>query len=247
MLEPLQRTTLTEAIIERIRNLILEGVWPPGTKLPSERELSEQFAVARTSVREALRALALLGLIEVRPGDGTYVATDSIELAMRPISWALLTDRQRDTLFQLYEARKLLEVELAELAARRATPEDLATMETAIARMEQCLGDPLEFAKADLDFHMAVARAGDNLILMKLVSAIRGLCLEAINTVLHIPDTAERALAYHRDVLAALQDRDPQRARTAMFEHLDNVEQVLRQVYQQPTADQHGTVQEVAP
>src|SRR2546427_6289572 len=125
-LAPIKSTRIYEEIVRQIKAMIAEGRLKSGDQLPPERDLAEKFLVSRTSVREALRALESLGLIEIRPGEGTFVREVSIESLIQPL--ALVMVSQREAIGELFEARRLLEPALAALAARRATPEELQEM-----------------------------------------------------------------------------------------------------------------------
>src|SRR5689334_607844 len=126
-LGPIKSTRIYEEIVRQVKQLIAEGRFKSGDRLPPERELAEKFVVSRTSVREALRALESLGLIDIRPGEGTFVREVSVESLVEPL--ALVMVSQREALAELFEARQMIEPALAALAARRATPEELHEME----------------------------------------------------------------------------------------------------------------------
>src|SRR5215468_10780085 len=125
--EPVKSTRIYEEIIRQVKQMIGEGRLKSGDQLPPERDLAEKFVVSRTSVREALRALESLGLVEIRPGEGTFVREVSVETLIEPL--ALVMASQREAISELFEARRLLEPSIAALAARRATPEELSEMD----------------------------------------------------------------------------------------------------------------------
>lgn len=133
MLKPVKKRTLSEEIIEQFKQQILSGSWKPGDKLPPERELSESLGVSRTSVREAISALTAMGLVEVRVGEGTFLASDIAPLYKGDISSKFLV--KRSSLLEVVEARKIIETQLACLAAGRATREDLNKMEKILENM----------------------------------------------------------------------------------------------------------------
>src|SRR2546430_9607739 len=124
---PIKSTRISEAIVRQVKAMIAEGRLKSGDQLPPERDLAQKFVVSRTSVREALRALESLGLIEIRPGEGTFVRGVSVESLIEPLALAMLS--HREAIGELFEARRLLDPAIAALAARRATPEELAEME----------------------------------------------------------------------------------------------------------------------
>src|SRR3989441_7289244 len=126
-IEPIKSTRIYEAIVRQVKAMISEGRLKSGDQLPPERDLAEKFLVSRTSVREALRALESLGLIEIRPGEGTFVREISIESHIQPL--ALVMASHREAIGELFEARRLLEPLIAGLAAARATRDDVSEME----------------------------------------------------------------------------------------------------------------------
>lgn len=196
---------------------VLSGRVRPGEKLPSERELSERFGVSRPVVREALRGLAERKLVEVHPGRGAYVraarATDAaagMDAAMR---------RHQATPRHLAEARTMLEATSAALAAERATREDLAAMAAALAGLAEATG-LVDRARHDLAFHLAIARAAHNPVVETMFGAIAGLTLELLLRSLADPEVTRLGLGYHDAILAAIRERDAERARQTMVEHL---------------------------
>src|ERR671937_235572 len=126
-LAPVKSTRIYEEIVRQIKQMIAEGRLTSGDQLPPERDLAEKFVVSRTSVREALRALESVGLVQIRPGEGTFVREVSVEALIEPL--ALVMVSQREAIGELFEARRLIEPALAALAARRATPEELHEMD----------------------------------------------------------------------------------------------------------------------
>src|SRR6059036_4083563 len=126
-LGPIKSTRIYQEIVRQVKAMIAEGRLKSGDQLPPERDLAEKFVVSRTSVREALRALESLGLIEIRPGEGTFIREVSVEALIEPL--ALVMASQRGAIAELFEARRLLEPAIAALAAGRATPEELSEME----------------------------------------------------------------------------------------------------------------------
>src|SRR5229473_5381143 len=155
-LTPVTRTTLTGDIYRKLLSHIIRGVWKSGDRIPPERQLGQLLGVGRASLREALKALEIMGMIETRLGDGTYVCPRSDFLA-RPLLWAITGSSETEA-DELIEARKLIEGELVGLAAERATSEELKDIGESLDRMEQALAKPEEFLRADIDFHLAIAK-----------------------------------------------------------------------------------------
>ncbi len=206
-----------EDMAERLELELLSGHLAPGAKLASERQLAERFRVSRPMVREVLRTLEERGLIEVRPGRGAFVRRSDPAASVRPFDTAY---RQRKpTPRDLVQARLMLERETARLAAENATDQDVAAMEAALARCDQAR-DVVSRARADLDFHAAVARASRNPVIETMFGSITSLVFELMMRSLSDPEISRKGLPYHERVLAAIKKRDPEAATAAMEGHL---------------------------
>lgn len=219
--------TLTDRVTDQVENLIVVGQLQPGDRLPPERELARQFGVSRTVVREAVRALAAKGLLEVRSGSGTVVCSptpQSVAQTMR----LFLRVGQRDLDYRkILEVRRLLEVEIAGLAAQRRTGEDLETME-AILREAESGGDRDRFVRTDMAFHSALARATYNELFSVLLDSVADVMITMRQMAFDIPDAFARALKYHRAIFEQVKGGDPEGARQAMREHLMESEDTIR-------------------
>src|ERR687888_14332 len=165
-LEPIKRSRVYEHIVQQIQALIREGRWAPGDQIPPERELAERFKVSRTSVREALRALEIQGVIESRQGGGTFVRTADVDALIPPLAAAIL--RGRRELAEVLEVRELLEPGIARRAAERATAEHLTELERLLERQRACIATGVSFVDEDTAFHETLTRAADNTILLRL-------------------------------------------------------------------------------
>jgi GntR family transcriptional repressor for pyruvate dehydrogenase complex len=218
LLEPLPRTTLSEALFEKLVGHVVNGDWKEGDRIPPERELSELLGIGRASLREALKALELLGMLDSRVGDGTFVCPRS-EFLSRPLLWAI-TGTDRSELRELIEARLMLEESIAVLAAERATPEEVQQISAAIEQMRTHLDDPPGSLDGDMRFHVALAEAAHNQILLNAVQLLRNLMRPWILLKHKIPGAAARSLKQHERIYAAILDRDPARAREEMRSHI---------------------------
>ncbi|NSW83579.1 MAG: FadR family transcriptional regulator [Syntrophothermus sp.] len=224
-IRPVKRTTLPDKIAEDIKGIILEGRLKPGDKLPTERELAEQFNVGRTTIREALKALAAMGLI-TRTREGTIVNTDVLSFVRDPLIRKLILEHI--TIKELFEARRLLEVQLAGLAAERASDEDLEEIGRALKEMQEELKVPQKFINSDIAFHEAIAKAAKNKVLVELFIAVRGLLWAAqVAVVMYSPGVMERSLDYHTRIYGAIKDRRKDEAATIMEKHVSDVENSL--------------------
>jgi GntR family transcriptional repressor for pyruvate dehydrogenase complex len=217
-LTPVVRTTLTADICRKMVGQLIRGSWTEGEKIPSERELCQKLGVGRASLREALKALEIMGMIETRLGDGTYVCNRS-EFFSRPLLWAIAGSSEADAR-ELIEARTLIEVELAGLAAEHASPDQVKEIAKFLEAMEKTRKTPEEFVQADVNFHLAIGRAAANSILMNALHLIRNLLQQWILGAVAIKGVPEKACAQHKRVLLAIKNGDGAAARKEMRSHL---------------------------
>lgn len=210
---------LPTQVARLLLDYLLAGNVSPGTRLPSERQLAEALGVGRSVVREALKSLGLLGLVEVRQGDGTYLRRVESELLPRVIEWGLLLGERRTT--DLIEARQHLEVITAELAAARRTDADLDVLAAALDGMRDAAGDIDAFVAHDIAFHLAVAAAAGNTVLSDVLRSIQSLLRIWITRVIQAASDSAPSYLEHLPVYHAIADRDPPGAAVAMRAHLD--------------------------
>ncbi|MCL5046308.1 MAG: FadR family transcriptional regulator [Actinobacteria bacterium] len=222
MLEPVKKVTVSDNIVKQIRALIEEGKISVGQKLPAERELAQQLSVSRISVREAIKSLAVMGLVEVRSGEGTFVRSITPQDVADPIRYAMLMERR--TLRELLEVRRVLEVELAGLAAERATPEDLEVMEQTLFDMARDIEVNRNYLDSDIAFHNAITEAAGNTLLHNMISTVGDLMIDSRRKTTMVPGSGLRALRGHQQIFDRIKARDAQGARQAMRDHLVDVE-----------------------
>jgi GntR family transcriptional regulator, transcriptional repressor for pyruvate dehydrogenase complex len=221
LIEPVKRSRIYEHIVEQIRALIREGRWAPGDQIPPERELAERFKVSRTSVREALRALEMQGVIDSRQGGGTFVRTADTEALVPPLAAAIL--RGRRELAEVLEVRELIEPGIARRAAERATLEHVSELETLLQRQRECIAEGRPFVDEDTAFHYTLARAADNHILLRLHNVILDVLRESRQSYLHVPDRPQTSLRGHEAILRAVKAQDGEAAYQASLEHITEV------------------------
>lgn len=204
--------------MRHVRELIERGALKPGDRLPPERVLAGEIGISRPSLRAGLRALGAMGVVATRHGSGTYITDGPITLVPEPLQLlAALHGLTRD---ELFEARRLLEVGTAGLAAERVTPDQLASIADEVASMFASLGDPQEHLRHDVRFHRAVAAAANNAALGALIEMVSGLFYELRrSSIEHAVDLRESA-EQHRRIYRAIRARDAEKARLAMSEHL---------------------------
>jgi GntR family transcriptional repressor for pyruvate dehydrogenase complex len=225
-LKPVSRVTLAEQVAVQISDQIAEGRWRAGDKLPTETELCGTFRIGRSTLREALKSLAYVGMVQMRPGEGTYVIEESRLLIDRIMArGSLKTDKE---LQDVGEARLILEGEIAALAAERAEPEDLAQLESIMSQMACSLGNgDRDYADLDVEFHLAISRCAKNQMLCELLSPIRGVLTEWISKSQELPGILENAHRQHTKILVAIRSRNPEKARHAMKTHLHTCEKTF--------------------
>jgi GntR family transcriptional regulator, transcriptional repressor for pyruvate dehydrogenase complex len=217
-----QASRLYEQIVKQIEESILKGALKPGDQLPAERELALQFAVSRTAVREAMKTLREKGLVEAYSGRGTFVTNGTSQSIRQSLDMMLKTG-QLDRSAHLVEVREILEPEIAARAATRAQDQHLASMREAVAVMDQALRDPDAYIEADLDFHLSLAEAADNPLILSLIDSIVGLLREQRLRIFFVDGGPERGQFHHKRILQAVEQRDPEASRNAMRAHLQQV------------------------
>lgn len=222
MYSPIQSERLYEQIVDRIEHLIMAGELKVGDRLPAERELAEQFGVSRTAVREAVKALREKGLVEIRPGRGTFI-TNGIQSVARQSLSMLMKFESAEGYTSLEEVREILEPEIAALAATRVSDADITAMSEAVATMETALDNVDIFVEADLEFHLALAEATRNPIIPILIDSIIDLLREQRKLTGLVSGGLARGQYHHKNILAAVVQRDPQTARQSMQAHLQQV------------------------
>jgi GntR family transcriptional repressor for pyruvate dehydrogenase complex len=219
---PIQPERLYEQIVSQIEQRIVAGELKAGDQLPSENELAKQFAVSRTAVREAIKALREKRLVEIRAGRGTFIINGMPD-AMRHSLGLIMKFGSGNGFSNLVEVREILEPEIAALAATRITEEYIAAMREAMDIMETALDNVEVFAEADLDFHLALAEATQNPIIPVLVDSIIDLLREQRKRIGLVNGGLQRGQSHHKKILDAVIRRDPQAARQAMQDHLEQV------------------------
>ncbi|KPL19190.1 MAG: hypothetical protein AMJ93_13285 [Anaerolineae bacterium SM23_84] len=225
VMEEIEIQGVSDAISERILKLISTGALKPGDALPPQRQLASQLGVSLSSLREALHALAAIGVIEVKRGHGTFVCDHPTDSLVKQLDWALLL--QEEETRELFEARRVIDVSVAGYAAERATEEQIAQMTALFEEMMESweTRDLHRLEEQDVRFHLAVAEAAGNSLLLHLAQSLYAVVDRFIRVVPHTKPGMEN----HRRVLEAIVERDPAKAQEAVRVLLDETEQLYQQ------------------
>ena len=213
---------LYEQIVQQVEESIRKGQLRPGDQLPAERDLAQSFGVSRTAVREAVKTLREKGLVEAYSGRGTFV-TDGTSHAIRQSLDLMIRVSQQEGSTHLAGLRQVLEPEIAAFAALRIEEQLLSTMREAVAVMDRSLHDPEAYIEADLDFHLALAEAVENPLILSLLDSIVGLLREQRSRIFAVDGGPERGQFHHKQILQAVERHDRDADREAMRAHLEQV------------------------
>jgi GntR family transcriptional repressor for pyruvate dehydrogenase complex len=222
--EIIRRNKVYEEVAKQIERLILKKL-KPGDKLPSERELAEMLQVSRSSIRDAIRGLELMGLVEPRQGAGTIVREPSAEQSLNPFEDAL--KRRQELVSELLDFRRLREPLLAARAATHASPDEIAEMEEILQRQEATLSRGEASIAEDAEFHYSVALASGNSVVLKVIDILMDLLRETRERSLQLEGRPQKSLAGHRRILAAIKRHDAEAAKDAMRRHIEDVEEIV--------------------
>jgi GntR family transcriptional repressor for pyruvate dehydrogenase complex len=230
MYKPVKTKKVYEEIVHQIKLSIQEGKLKPGEKMPSERELAEQFNASRASVREALSAMEMMGIISIHPGEGSYVRHLPSNSMLETLAASVQTESV--DIFHLLEMRKIIESEIAALAALRATAEDIEELRHTLAEMknEMAAGGPAE--GLDAKFHYILVKAARNPVLLKVAQTISSLLTSNYRSLrlalFLIPDMNHIFYESHCGIFQAVTAKNPQAARKMMCDHLDAIQEAMR-------------------
>jgi len=223
-LEVIRRQKVYEAVAEQIERLILRKL-KPGDKLPSERELAETLHVSRSSIRDAIRSLELVGLLEPRQGAGTIVREPSADTLIQP--FADLLKRKRDLVSELLDFRRMIEPPLAARAAERVSKEEILEMEKILERQEVKLAAGHDAMGEDAEFHYRIALASGNSVVIRVLDLLMDMLRDTRQRALQVPGRPSRSLAGHRLILGAIKVGDAHEAHRAMALHIQDIEEIV--------------------
>jgi len=222
--EAIRRNKVYEEVARQIRDHIIEHL-RPGDVLPPERELAQRLGVSRGSVRDAIRSLELIGLLEPRQGMGTVVREPAADVLVSPLAAVIV--QKRKLVGELLDVRKIIEPPLARRAALHATAGQIADMEQILERQKEKLLRGEMSIEEDGEFHYLIALASDNSVILRIVDVLMDLLRGTRERSLQTAGRAEKSLAGHRRILAALKKHDPTASEAAMRQHLEEIERMV--------------------
>jgi DNA-binding FadR family transcriptional regulator len=226
-LTPVVRHSTVGTVAKQLLDHLTTGNFAPGTRLPPERALATSLGVGRSTLREAMAALDVLGIIEVRPGSGAYLTSDSAGLLPQAIKWSLMLGQPRTR--DLIEVREYLEVFTAKLAAGRAGDDEIEHLGEFVRAMRDAGEDVDAFVAADLAFHFEMARIAGNTVLQDILHSIRSLLQVWFDRTLRVPGTIADTLVEHEAVFEAIRTRSPDEAERRMKQLMDAADARLNQ------------------
>ena len=222
----LKKISVCDLVIEEIKSSITSGQYVAGDKIPSEVELSHKYGVGRGSVREALKRLEMVGMVNIIHGKGVLVANqDSIKDRMRFLdsSMAITVPQLRD----LMEVRRMIEQRSARLAAQHAKPEQLKRLKNLIAKMEQSIDRVDNYIKYDIEFHMVLAEASNNSLLPLMLDSVRDLFAKQQESTTPLRGATKAGNQFHKQIYTAVTEGDSEEASRLMLRHINDIEKTF--------------------
>lgn len=219
------RGSLSDQVVRAINQLVEGGTLKEGDRLPTETMLAAQFGVGRSTVREAMRGLALMGVVDIRVGDGTYVRKGANE--------ALSTTRSlhdvlmRGNASKILQARQIVEIGALDAVVANATPENVREIERTLGKAKASVDDFLQFIECDLEFHTAIMRATENEILVEMYRILRKYLRETTVEISQIPGVIDRSIELHEQLARAIKERNVAAARRVTRAHLRDIERLV--------------------
>ena len=216
-LQRVRKEGISAQVFKQLKTQIIQGAWSKGEKLPSEGDLATLFGVSRVSIREALQRLATLGLLETRHGEGTFVRGVTSESYLNSLLPALVLDKAN--IFDVLEYRQTMEKGVVALVVEKASEAEIAVLEESYRKMVDCRQNSIEFAHADLDFHLTLTKVTGNQVFIKVNSIIQDILRASMEDIVDLLGTRD-GLDYHKRILDAIKRRDSRTAQELMEEHV---------------------------
>ncbi|WP_165916297.1 FadR/GntR family transcriptional regulator [Marinisporobacter balticus] len=213
------KVLLSEKVANNIKKLIIDNELQPGDKLSNEIELSKILNVSRSTIRESVKILVSMNILEIRRGKGTFVC-EKPGIATDPLGVTFMN--KKDLLLYLFETRLIIEPEIAALAAKRAKEKNVEALEVAFMKMEKDILEGKDHTETDMDFHNIIAKSSQNPIIKRIVPIINDCIKEGYLETKDIPESGEKVIYYHEKVLDAIKNKDEKAAKKYMKEHIEN-------------------------
>lgn len=223
---PIERQPVAEQVARQLLSLVQSGALKPGEKLPPERELAATLMVSRPSLREALRALSLLGVLRIRQGGGVYVSSLDPESLLAPLHFFVSLDSRN--LEDLFEARMIIESQITRIAATKISPENLAILKDCVDFEINDVGDVNKFIESDVKFHQTLFETVDNAFLQSFATSLHVLGKARGEITASIPSVMKQSLRDHKRILKAITAGDADAAADAMRQHVVHVRNAYR-------------------
>ena len=221
----IQKTKIIEQVIEVLKDYILKGNFLNGDYLPSEIELCKQMGIGRSTLREAVKTLESQGFVKKNHGVGVMVVDESLKATSDMLR--LMLKRKGSTKEELFEVRRINEIRIAELAAINATQENLDEIEKHLKTMRNSMSTNKEYLNADIEFHLAIAKASQNKIFTMILQIIRPLLEDMIQETLKEHHRPEKSMKFHERIFLSIKNKDPNLSALAMKEHLEGTKSLL--------------------
>ncbi len=234
-----EKNGVAQSIVNRILDLVRTGMLRAGDRLPSERELILILDISRPSLREALRALSILGVVDTRRGGGAYVTDLQARTLLAPLDFFL--SLSKTNLADAFASRRVVELEIVRIAARNATADDVLDLEGMLVVHEKVLNDPVGFRILDSRFHARLSATAGNVILERIAYGLYNMGLDLRRRATENTALIKRSLGEHRRIVRAIAAKDPDEAAVAMGLHLDHIEDSTRQVIEADAASLAGS------
>jgi GntR family transcriptional regulator, transcriptional repressor for pyruvate dehydrogenase complex len=244
-LKPIRRVRLYENAVDQIQMLILRKKYKPGDRLPSERSLAQQFHISRHSLREALRILDVMGLIEIKVGDGIYVKEVDFLPYIESLNLSIgnRLQMERDGFVKLWQVREMLEVGMVDLAARKINESFLRSLQWCIEEMKKNINHQEAFISSGLRFHRLIAEISQNEVVILVWDMLANLMRKSQTKIYRISWSPKKALSAHKKIYLALEARDSQRAVEAMKKHMTEEGEALQRALTKVKDRRAGTSQ----
>lgn len=238
----INRVAISDELVARFKDLIARGVFVPGHRLPPERDLAEALAVSRPTLRQALRALQIMGVIRARQGSGSYLADSAGDILRVPLEFALALKSVAKT--DLFETRCTLEVKLAGLAAERRTDNDLQAMRHALHEMEKAMGDPEAWCRTEPQFHSCIVRAARNAVMSTMMEMLSAMLVESRKETVRLLNDYTSSYMSHENIYVEIEKRDAPSAARMMMDHFSLMKMRAMQCEIVPSAKDGPSSQE---